>query len=694
MTEQPYKFDPRYSISLRGFDRRGCTALLSEATQTSVKLTGYFSDAADFIVLMIYNADDLFGHPYVNQLLPAYDLSGLVLDFDLECIGTMNPISSKFQSIPWGSWSYALTNGTRGTFPMLCTFTGDVFATATITVTSSLSPVAFDRVMIIFGGTVFDYVLSGGETLTDVADNLVAQINGSVAPFSASNVGPVITLTALDFGTDGNTIAVETMYKSSTCALSPSGPVKFTGGTNPTTVHVKLDFDAVTAAGFDKTLVRQLWLSVYPELPVNPDTTVYEATLVEFTRRDFEYNITNISVSGTGVKELYVPDRNCVIIPSSNEQIKYTGNWTKQPGYFDNGFAKFASTIGDKLTINYSYPDVHDLYLGTFIRSDGALLAVKIDGVSSPGVSLYCDEPIFTKVLIAKGISGGSHKLELEIDPFGGPSFYFDYLQALVPSPLTDAPLIHNNVSMASDLDTDKTYKIPPVRVIRDYTQLGMYGEMDFYVGVFFHLTRRRRGGLFNGVSFEVIGPLDPGNSFGFNNDQFFIEIGSPVPTVIGVGVYPADTVDTVCQRFVNAVNSLFVGIRAEFLGSGTFTITLLTPINGFAFNAYLVPGTSSSAVFNWTGNLNRGNEGIWEIDDSLSSPLNKATVNYLKDFSSILVANGINCSFALSHEIVGTPDVDTNSGSWLQRFFNRKPVLTATSFGSWGSGVVKSVTP
>ena len=46
----------------------------------------------------------------------------------------------------------------------------------------------------------------------------------------------------------------------------------------------------------------------------------------------------------------------------------------------------------------------------------------------------------------------------------------------------------------------------------------------------------------------------------------------------------------------------------------------------------------------------------------------------------------------SFSQELLAPPDANTSSGAWTQRYANGAPVLTATGFGSWGAGIVESV--
>jgi len=100
---------------LRGFDRRGAAASLHNASAGGFTTSGYWSDQADFAVCVLFDADDQFGHLYSSRYLPDFSLAGVTLDFDLALTGCQNPISTKYQSVPWGSLGYITRSVSGGT---------------------------------------------------------------------------------------------------------------------------------------------------------------------------------------------------------------------------------------------------------------------------------------------------------------------------------------------------------------------------------------------------------------------------------------------------------------------------------------------------------------------------------------------------------------------------------------------------
>jgi len=96
------KLQPHRTMHLQGFDGYGASAALWGASDTGFSVSGVFRDQADFAVAVLFDADDTFGHLYTSRYLPDFSLAGVTLDFDLALSGCMNPLSLKYQSVPWG----------------------------------------------------------------------------------------------------------------------------------------------------------------------------------------------------------------------------------------------------------------------------------------------------------------------------------------------------------------------------------------------------------------------------------------------------------------------------------------------------------------------------------------------------------------------------------------------------------------
>ena len=497
------------------------------------------------------------------------------------------------------------------------------------------------------------------------------------------------------YGSDGNTVQFWLNTAAAGCGFSTSDGrsgqniyPKCIGGTDLTSLHLKIDF---TALGIDS--LRSAWLTFAPQ--VNPDSTSSNAALQPFAQTTWSAVFSSWTVTDPSSKRpLKVAGPGSVVIGSQDGWCNYTGTWAQLSqnqislggqfvsAFYYRGFARGSATSGDTVEMTYYCQHTHDLYLGAqFFASGGGTFSVSLDGgAPSSFPTTLLDGNLRRKV--ASGVAAGGHRVKLTVG--GSGPCVFDYLQAVVASDVQDPAVIYPNVSAAMDFDTDQSYKISPYRAWFLQKTMGFTEDIDLYAGVFFALTRKRYGGTFMTATVTLSGTVAA--------DAVFVNIAG---TSIGVAVIASDTLSSIAQRFCNAINTTFVGVWAS-AASAVITLKVLSPINGFALT--VTSGTSITATK--AGDLNStlssgfligGQEGVWQPDDSLSSPLNQGFQDWLSDFCTVLAAASQTCTVAFSQEILAPPDANTSAGAWAQRFPNGAPVLTATGFGSWGAGYVEA---
>ncbi len=183
------KLDPRYTVSLVGFDDRGAGAALHAVTASSFKVSGVHRDTADFTVLKIWDRDNFYEHPRIKYL-PDDDFSGVVLEFDAHYDAGLIPFdSAKSSTIAWDALSVIESDGTPREIPLFANaaYVSGTYDQASVTFTvATPGAVVFDRVVLWFGNIAFDYLATGGETASDVALALEGQINAYAwSPFQS-----------------------------------------------------------------------------------------------------------------------------------------------------------------------------------------------------------------------------------------------------------------------------------------------------------------------------------------------------------------------------------------------------------------------------------------------------------------------------------------------------------------------------
>lgn len=181
-TEQIFKLQPDRTLYLRGFTGVGSAASLHSARQDGFSVCGVFRDMADFCVLNLYDADNVFEH-YSVRYLPDFDLGGLVLTFDVAYRGLQPLDSAKYSWIDWsmldviredGStaqirlWEHAaLAGGNYSVASGDCQFT-----------TAATGCAPGDSLTLVVNNVNFTFTASGGESAAGVAAYFASAING------------------------------------------------------------------------------------------------------------------------------------------------------------------------------------------------------------------------------------------------------------------------------------------------------------------------------------------------------------------------------------------------------------------------------------------------------------------------------------------------------------------------------------
>lgn len=524
-------------------------------------------------------------------------------------------------------------------------------------------------------------------------------INGTVYTILTVNSATSITLTAgvssgtsvpytaPNGGLDGNSIELYELHKTSGMYLTPAASSKLVGGVGETSFHATLDFSALGLAH-----VRQAWLTFAPAL--NYDSGSVNPSLVAYVPATFSAVFSNWAVTDPdNVTPLKLAGPSSATVKSNDSGVTYTGiGWGLVAGWYVGGYAQQSVHAGDTVTVKYSCQSMHNLYLGTAVSTAGGIFSASVDGGPDVLVGAYALQssasPISGRRLIESGVASGTHLVVLTV---ASGTCLFDFLQAAVLSDSVVPSVAYPGVNCACDFDTGQTYQLAPARLLWILSQAGFQGDIDFYSGVFFALKRVRSGGNFHQATVSITGAtLKVG-------DVFSIQVGGGSYGVDGTMfdalVYPADTLASLAQRFIDAINASFVGIwAAPTVTAGQFTIAQLSPIDGFTFFVQATTLSGSTGTISYVGDILTGNEGTWQVDASQASPLNKAFVDYLADFAALIEAASQTMTVAFSQELLGAPDVNTSAGAWTQRFASGDQVLTATGFGLWGSGVVEGV--
>ena len=501
-----------------------------------------------------------------------------------------------------------------------------------------------------------------GVTAQSIAENLAAKINAtnwsvanSLFHLHAHVQGATIHIETVQPGVDGNMLNMYAVAKNS--RLQTSAPTAaFTGGSSDVTWHVELNFHDL---GMEE--VRQMWFTYAPPL----------ANGKAFEETEWQAVYTNWQVTGPeNVRMLQVAGPGSVRIEETDSWCKFMGAWTDEYGFFSEGYSKHASATGATVTINYVCPREHDLYVGTSLYVDRAVVRARLDNVRQIDVDckLADKQPVVnTRRALFERVPAGDHTLTIQLLNNG--HFYFDFLEAAIPSDVP-APLpARTNISPALDYSTDHTYKLSPARLLWIFENLGYAGPMNEYLGVFWWNQRHRVGAVIPSATVTFSGAFVP-------NDQIFIDIGGQV---CGKSVLDGDNRATVIRHFEYFINANYVGVWAKAEGD-LLTITARSPRAAYAyetFTAAVVRAAGSTGAVTANGLLKNGKDGTWIVDPEQSPALNRGAAEWHRDFFAACAARHRELVVSGSMELVNPPE------GFSALHPDGKPVKTAVGFGN-----------
>jgi hypothetical protein len=748
-TEQITKFQPDRTLSLRGFTGFGAAASLCEASPTGFKVHGVFRDQADFCVLVVYDADNIYEH-YSVKYLPDFDLSGMVLNFDL-AYQNLQPIdSAKYSWIDWAQMDVAKATGEPVQIRLwdYATLASGSYSVAhgTYTLSAPGGCTAGDQLILFINNVSFGFTAVGGESSEQVAQYFatsinahdwsnsenssiaviasadsdgrltlknarsgVVDVNGSavswksgakfpgIAPGSTIYLGgdshevssvdsptslslasalsrPVSTFYLAEYGgVDGNAVQVYMLVGQNNQTLTVDNPVLRLSGGNSDNVAWKISLD-FTALGVDQ--VRQAWLTFAPQLAAG---AAYQDS--EWTATFTNWSVMDPKAIGT----LQCAGPGSVRVGNGDPGCSYSGvGWaTLAANNYWRGFARETATAGNSVTVTYSCAYTHDLYLGTSLFSNRGIVSVNLDGASLPNLDCFLSvsSEVVTRRILQKAVPAGTHTLTLTLladnhqalDPKWnsnslGYQFLFDYIEAAIPSGIPDAVVTYANLSAALDFDTDATYKVSPQRLLWHLKKLGLTGQMNEYLGVYWWNQRKRVNASWNSAVVTFGGAWAAG-------DAATITIGG-FPFLKAVTQW--DMPDTIAAHFAYYINSASVSMWAERTGVGQLTIHVRTPNWHDTLD---VSATSGAGKVDRTGNLDLGSDGTWDIDAAAASPMNYPVTQWHTDLFKEVAGAGMLITTSFSMELVNPPDGGTVANCWKARFYDGTPVDTATDF-------------
>ena len=524
-------------------------------------------------------------------------------------------------------------------------------------------------------GTKFPGIAAGSTIYLNGTQNIVVSVDTPTSLTLTSSAGLNLDAAYLAEygGVDGNDVEVYMVVRPGNETLAVNSPSLQLSGGNSDDVSWNVSFD-LTALGIDS--LRQAWFTFAPQL----------ASGAVYSDSEWSAKFSNWSlVDPNGIQELQCAGPGSVRIGNCDASCTYAGAGWSMVGAnnYWRGSARVTANPGDVVTVVYISARVHDLYLGTSLFTDRGIVGVSVDGDSATQLDCFLNvsSEVVTRRLLRTQVSPGAHTVTITLLNINhqqqggwdinstGYQFLFDYVEAAVPSDLPDPAFVYSNVSAALDFDTDATYKVSPQRLLWHMNRLGLAGQLNEYVGVYWW-NQRKRNGTESWPSAVVTfnGNWAPG-------DIATVSLGGFSPQK---SVTTWDTLDSIAAHFVYYINAASVSMWAAKTGPGQLTIYTRTPNWG---DTLQVSWVSSAGTISTVGSVGQGSDGLWEIDTAATNPINYPVAQWHADLFKSVQAAGLLITSSFSMELVNPPDDGSLANAWKARFFDGTPVDTATDF-------------
>jgi len=737
MADQIFKLQPDRTLYLRGFDGVGAAASLCEASPRGFTVCGVFRDMADFCVLVVYDADNIFEH-YSVRYLPSFDLSGMVLNFDLSYQGLQPIDSSKFPWIDWAQldvidvagqtsqvrlWDHALL--VSGNYSV---------AQGTFTFSAPGGCTVFDRLTLFVNNAEFDFVANGGESAADVAQWFASAINSynwwtfqqnSVSVIAFPDGTGKLTLKNARAGRVNIAGTDVSWYDGIKFPGIAAGSTIYLGGTAYVVAAVNsatsLSLSVAAASGQQVPYLAEYGgsdgngVAVYMVVRPGNVTLQVNSPLLQLAGGNSDDVVWNVSLdfSALGIDQIrqawltFAPRLSDGGVYADTEWTATFSNWSiSDPnnvrilqiagpgsGRIGNGDdSAVYSGSGWKVQSANNY--WHGFGRVTAEAGDSVTISYKCDQTHDLylGTSLYQDR--------------GTITISLDGDSATTLDCFLNTGSEVITRRILRKSVSAGTHAVTLTLQNSQTFVFDYVEAAVTAENIGdavvTYGEvspaLDFDTDATYKMSPQRllwhlQKLGFQGQLNEYLGVfwwnqrkraggtwnsavVTLGGTWA-DGDTAQVSIGSFTMTKT---VIVWDTVDTIAEHFVAYINAASVSMWAEGTGDGQFTIHTRTPNWGDTLSA---SSTSSKGTITTSGTLAQGSDGVWQIDPSASNPINFPVRQWHAGLFNEVKAAGLLITTSFSMELVNPPDDGTVANAWQARFYDGTAVTTDTGFAN-----------
>lgn len=652
MPEQLTKLRPDRDLQCY-FERPSAIAGMSEATATGFVLSGTWRQQFDWAVIE-WNRDNTFEHPLLRNL-PDGDLSGITLSWDEERVNCIPVDSTLYPTVDWPHlrvWAMAGASEQFHKVPLKrhAVPVSGSYACSSATFNLGGTLTVGDYVGLSWSDEQYNHMVSSGDTLNSVASSLAQYINTFSPTMRASATGTTITLVytgpgatiaTSTVGANGNRLGAYGFVSGSRTEIWTPAAATFSGGTSPSVWRFTLDFSNlrdVDDVAIPTTNVRKLRWTYAADL----QSQAYQ-------RSEFAVNVTNWNVSGSNT-QYRVAGPGTIRIENSSRRVSYAGEWASASGNFSGGTISYTNQPGSAVSISYTAGTVHQLYLGTRYAANGTLVQVSVDGQTAQTLSLaLAGEDVLARMRLGQ-FSAGSHTVSISHVGAADTYFYFDFLEAAIPTLDLPDPAPDAKLTLATDWDTDHSISLAAERTAWLIHKLGFRGRVNHYVGAlwFYELFRSGHSYASATLTFSGVPAFSEITSVTINR------VGLPASsaTVLSHLNRMGDTAETIAKAFELVINNGYTGIWASAVAN---TLTIYSRSMGLDGNQFTVGASPTSGAFTISpafATFSGGVEGDWRTDLTATPRINRAARDWTRSFFESLGGYGLTGTCAFSTEL------------------------------------------
>jgi len=668
------------------FERPSAVAALSETSPVGFTVSGKWRQQFDWVVLE-WNRDNVFEHP-AFRYLPDGDLSGLVLTYEETRQNCIPLDSTLYPTVDWPFLRVWMQNGGSEQFYQVplkghATPVEGAYRPASGTFTLRLTgqPGNDDYAELAWMGEHHTYKLAPSDTEETAAHALADIITANSRTMTASRSGNQVTLTYFGRdqtpetsteGANGNRVGVYANLK---------GPghwepwwQQLSGGESPGKWRVELDFG---------NLIQDANGVPIPMTQVRKMRWTYAADLQpgEFQQSEFRVQVSNWTVSGAN-RSYRVAGPGSRRIEDDSSELVFIGSGWSAPvlGNYSGGSLRHTCVSHDSVSLTYTHPASHTLYLGTRKAYSGARISISVDGGAGRTENLLIPlEDVLVRIPVANLSGQTPHTVTVTHTGEAGQYFYFDFFELAIP--VEELPVFPKDVrtTLATDWDTDHSIVLAPERTAWFLSSLGFTGRANHYVGALWFYELKRTAHHYATGTVEFIGaPV-----FGVGEvTELSIQIkgGSDPPTLLQHLHLIGDTAESIAKAFELEINSGYTSIWAAASGN---LLTIQARAMGVAGNSIGIsaqvtsPSNSGFQALASPDALAGGMDGDWRTDLQSIPRLNRAARDWSSSYFRALKVYGIDAAAAFSLELQhGDPSPEAGIA---QRFADGAPCLLNT---------------